>query len=117
MLENGTTIDDFIKCVAYDLVPACEAEMIRFRTIHFDFNKYNIRDDMKPLLDEAVSIINENECCYLIEGHTDSIGSLKYNQKLSERPRSVRLRLPDEERRCQRLQAEHHRLRQDPPRG
>ncbi len=40
---------------------------------------------MKPLLDEAVSIINENECCYLIEGHTDSIGSLKYNQKLSER--------------------------------
>ncbi len=85
MLENGTTIDDFIKCVAYDLVPACEAEMIRFRTIHFDFNKYNIRDDMKPLLDEAVTIINENECCYLIEGHTDSIGSIKYNQKLSER--------------------------------
>lgn len=85
LLENGTAVDDFIKCVAYDLVAACEAEMVMFRTIHFDLAKWNIKEEMKPLLDEAVSIINENECCYLIEGHTCSLGSIPYNQRLSEK--------------------------------
>jgi len=85
MLENGTTIDDFIKCFAYDLVAACEAEMVSFRTIHFDLAKWNIREDMVPLLEEAVQIINDNECCYLIEGHTCSLGSIPYNQRLSEK--------------------------------
>ncbi len=85
LLVNGTAIDDFIKCFAYDMVAACEAEMVMFRTIHFDLAKWNIRDDMKPLLEEAVQIINDNECCYLIEGHTCSLGSIPYNQKLSEK--------------------------------
>ena len=85
MLGNGTAVEDFLKCVAYDLVPACEGDMISFKTINFDLAKWNIRDDMKPLLDEAVSLVNENECCYLVEGHTCTLGSVPYNQKLSEK--------------------------------
>ncbi len=85
MLANGTAVEDFIKCVGYDLIAACEGDMISFRTIHFDLAKWNIRDDMVPLLEEAVTIINDNECCYLIEGHTCSLGSIPYNQRLSEK--------------------------------
>ncbi len=85
LLANGTAVEDFLKCVAYDLVPCCEGDMVTFRTIHFDLAKWNIKDQMKPLLDEAIKIINDNECCYLIEGHTCSLGSRPYNQKLSEK--------------------------------
>lgn len=55
--------------------------------VKFDFDKYNIKDMYKPELDEAAaSIIKQYpDANVLIEGNTDSVGTLDYNQALSLR--------------------------------
>jgi len=52
----------------------------------FDFDKSNIKDDMIPVLQEAKKILDEcTATSYKVAGHTCSIGTDAYNQKLSER--------------------------------
>jgi len=66
--------------------PVC-GKMI-LRGIHFDFDKYNIKKQWVVVLDEAVKTLSQPPCDkvnVVIEGHTDSIGSDAYNQRLSER--------------------------------
>jgi OmpA-OmpF porin, OOP family len=60
-------------------------EIITFNLL-FDFDKATIRDDMVPMLEQAQKILNEDPAAtYVIAGHTCSIGTDAYNQKLSER--------------------------------
>ncbi|WP_319370756.1 OmpA family protein [uncultured Ilyobacter sp.] len=52
----------------------------------FDFNKYEVKEDFKPLLDtlyEALTIYKG--VTVKIDGHTDNIGSYDYNLVLSKR--------------------------------
>ena len=66
--------------------PVC-GKMI-LRGIHFDFDKYNIKKQWVVVLDEAAKALSQPPCDkvnIVIEGHTDSIGSDAYNQRLSER--------------------------------
>jgi outer membrane protein OmpA-like peptidoglycan-associated protein len=59
---------------------------IILRSVHFDFNKANIRSDAIPVLNEAVNVLKEEGTVGVIcAGHTDSIGSDAYNMKLSRR--------------------------------
>jgi OOP family OmpA-OmpF porin len=63
-----------------------ESKRIVLRGINFDFNKANIKREFAPVLDEAAQILKDNSSIRVtIEGHTDSIGSDAYNQRLSER--------------------------------
>ena len=56
------------------------------RSVHFDFDKSNIRPDAVPVLDEAVRILKEQGSVnVVVEGHTDGIGTEAYNLKLSRR--------------------------------
>jgi OOP family OmpA-OmpF porin len=56
------------------------------RGVNFDFDKSNIKSEFAPILDEAAQILKDNPNIKVtIEGHTDSIGSDAYNQRLSER--------------------------------
>jgi OOP family OmpA-OmpF porin len=51
----------------------------------FDFDKYDIKPEAYPVLDEVVSVLNKNpEVEVEIQGHTDGVGSAEYNQTLSE---------------------------------
>jgi OOP family OmpA-OmpF porin len=53
---------------------------------YFDFNKAVLKPEGKQKVDEVVSELKANPSIrVLVEGHTDSIGSEAYNQKLSER--------------------------------
>ncbi len=55
------------------------------RGIYFDFNKSTIKPQSYVVLDEAAKILKENPSIRVeIQGHTDSVGSDEYNQKLSE---------------------------------
>ena len=66
--------------------PPPEKKKIVLRGVNFDFNKSNIRPDAQPVLDEAISTLKEYKQITLsVEGHTDSIGTEQYNQKLSMR--------------------------------
>jgi outer membrane protein OmpA-like peptidoglycan-associated protein len=59
---------------------------IVLRSVHFDFNKSNIRPDAVPVLDEAVNVLkDESTVGVIVAGHTDSVGSDAYNMKLSHR--------------------------------
>jgi OOP family OmpA-OmpF porin len=53
---------------------------------HFDFNKATLKPEGMAKLDEAATVMTENaDLTVSVEGHTDSVGSDAYNQKLSER--------------------------------
>jgi len=72
--------------VAQAAPPPAEKKKIVLRGVNFDFNKWNIRPDARPILDEAISTLKEYKQITLsVEGHTDSIGSAEYNDKLSLR--------------------------------
>jgi OOP family OmpA-OmpF porin len=52
----------------------------------FDFDKYDIKLEAYPALNEVVTVLKKNpEMKVEIQGHTDSKGTARYNQKLSER--------------------------------
>jgi outer membrane protein OmpA-like peptidoglycan-associated protein len=59
---------------------------IVLRGVNFDFDKYNIRSDAVPILEQACSILKQESTINVVaQGYTDSIGTEAYNQKLSER--------------------------------
>ena len=52
----------------------------------FDTDKYNIKPEYLANLDNAAQKIKEHpEKAIEVQGHTDNVGTFKYNQKLSER--------------------------------
>ena len=59
---------------------------IVLRGVNFDFDKYNIRPDAVPILEEAAKTLqSEADVRVAVNGYTDGIGSAAYNQALSER--------------------------------
>ena len=59
---------------------------IVLRGVNFDFDKYNIRPDAVPILEEAAKTLKEeSEITVSVDGYTDSVGTEAYNQRLSER--------------------------------
>lgn len=70
-----------------------EEKIIITQTVHFEFNKWNIRPVSYPILDDVVAVLQQNPQIkkLRVEGHTDWIGSDEYNNRLSlKRADSVR---------------------------
>jgi OOP family OmpA-OmpF porin len=65
--------------------------------VHFAFDKYDIRPEDAAILDEAVSVLKQNQNVTIdVNGYCDAIGTVKYNQKLSEkRANAVAMYLED----------------------
>ena len=54
--------------------------------VDFDFNSATINSNAQIELEDAIKALNSSPSMTLdIEGHTDNIGNVEYNQKLSER--------------------------------
>lgn len=54
--------------------------------IHFDYDRYFIRDDAKPVLEENANWLNKFKSVkLLIEGHCDERGTEEYNLALGEK--------------------------------
>jgi len=72
-------------------VPVEEPLKITAR-IHFDFDKYNIKREYIPILNEVARALKENDFLKVrIEGYTDIIGPKDYNEKLAmKRAKAVR---------------------------
>jgi len=64
------------------------------KIIHFDFDKYNIREDQKPLVEEDANLINSDDAkdfSVKLEGNTDEWGTDEYNYALGlRRAKSVK---------------------------
>jgi len=97
--EDG--LKRFVRDVFYTVVPdaaparamapaavvasgACES--ITFGNLNFGFDLYQITKDMEPALEQASTLLKDSTCkSFTVTGHTDSVGTEAYNQKLSER--------------------------------
>lgn len=59
---------------------------ITLENIYYDFEKWDIRDDAKPSLDELVSLMNNNPSLRIqLSSHTDCRGDNDFNQNLSQK--------------------------------
>ena len=66
--------------------PAKGTKLATVGAANFDFNKATIKPGARDELDAAVKTLRDNPSVnVVVEGHTDSVGSDSYNQKLSER--------------------------------
>ncbi|SUI97830.1 Photosystem I P700 chlorophyll a apoprotein A2 [Sphingobacterium spiritivorum] len=53
--------------------------------IYYDLDKYNIREDAKPILNQLVRTMRDNPTLKIeLSSHTDSRATAKYNMKLSQ---------------------------------
>lgn len=94
-LADAGALKKYVKDVFYDVVadepvarsmPKAECETITFGNLNFGFNLYQITKEMEPALEQALTILKDSKCQkFIIEGHTDNVGGVPYNQKLSER--------------------------------
>jgi len=61
--------------------PTCELQ-----TIHFDFNRYNLRSEDRSTLDSNAECLKErSEMMVTIEGHCDDRGTEEYNIALGDK--------------------------------
>ncbi len=96
-LGNPAAMKQYVKDVFYEVVAdapaaraiapaAAECETITFGNLNFGFDKYQITKEMEPALEQALTILKDSKCQkFTVEGHTDNVGGVPYNQKLSER--------------------------------
>lgn len=67
-------------------IEALKKKFVELSLIHFKFDKSDIQQGDVPILDEVTSLMLRRESVIVtLKGHTDAIGSEKYNQKLSEK--------------------------------
>jgi OOP family OmpA-OmpF porin len=87
LAQNKAAVDKFVHdvfCFAKPEKP--KEEVLILRGIHFDFDKYNIKPEWAVVLDEGVqTLMKRPNIKVIIEGHCDGMGTIPYNQKLSER--------------------------------
>ena len=54
--------------------------------VYFDYNKYEIKKEQRPVLDKLAEHLEKNpKLALVIEGHCDERGSTEYNRALGER--------------------------------
>ena len=67
-------------------VPVNEVGCWILKGLNFDTAKWDIKPQYYPLLDDVVRILKSNPGMRLeIQGHTDNVGSARYNMKLSQK--------------------------------
>lgn len=68
------------------LVPIEAGSVAQLNNIFFDYDKWDLRPESRFELDRFVDVLNKNPTMVIeIAGHTDSVGSDSYNEKLSDR--------------------------------
>jgi len=56
------------------------------KKVHFDFDKYDIKESMKPILHRNADwLLKHGSVVILIEGHCDERGTFEYNMALGEK--------------------------------
>ncbi|MCX8082305.1 MAG: peptidoglycan-associated lipoprotein Pal [bacterium] len=99
MKEGKATKEEIAKAIKNEPIPATNIEgkvfvspseiseelAKIFQNIHFDFDKYDIRPDARPILNAIGKYLSENpKVEILIEGHCDERGTREYNLVLGE---------------------------------
>ncbi len=82
---SALTGEDIPLAEAPDDIVYVEPTGPEFQNIHFEFDRYQIRDVDKPTLERIADWMQDHEGMYLlIEGHCDERGTNEYNMALGE---------------------------------
>jgi peptidoglycan-associated lipoprotein len=66
--------------------PKATLQETQFKTVYFDFDKYDLRSDAKASLDADFALLQEfPDAIVKVEGHCDERGSVEYNLSLGEK--------------------------------
>lgn len=56
------------------------------RSVYFDFDKYNVKDDFRPMIEaHAAYLTGHKDAKVILQGNTDDRGSREYNLALGQR--------------------------------
>ncbi|MGN8034798.1 OmpA family protein [Chitinophaga sp. 22321] len=81
MLERVDSMDNPTLCLQHYEIE----KPIILNNIYYDFNKATLREESKAVLDTVVDMLKDNPKITIeMSAHTDSVGSVKYNEKLSQ---------------------------------
>ncbi|MDI6776657.1 MAG: peptidoglycan-associated lipoprotein Pal [Syntrophales bacterium] len=70
---------------AKELVPTAKEEF-KLEDIHFDFDKFNLKPEVRKILEQHTDwLLKHENCSLVIEGHCDERGTTEYNLALGER--------------------------------
>jgi OOP family OmpA-OmpF porin len=87
LYKNRAAMQQFVNsvfCAAPK--PAAVEQKVVLRGIQFDLDKYNIKPEYQPILDEAVASLKAKpDVKVVINGYTDNSGTAEYNMALSKR--------------------------------
>lgn len=62
------------------------ANMLSKRSVYFDFDKYNVKEEFRPMVDAHAAYLNGNRSAKIaIQGNADERGSREYNLALGQR--------------------------------
>ncbi|MDQ1264957.1 MAG: hypothetical protein QG635_107 [Bacteroidota bacterium] len=82
-VESYTIENKFLKLMDGQKVD--EREYNQFRFISFPYNKADLVNEHKPIINSAKRVLKDNKTVVTIKGYTDRMGEDDINQKLSQR--------------------------------
>lgn len=86
--ENSTTVNVLVK-----LDPLITNREIRLNDIYYDFDRWDIRKDARPSLDNLAKMLKDNPRLRIrLASHTDCVGNDAYNLNLSQKRASSAVR-------------------------
>ncbi|OAJ51308.1 flagellar motor protein MotB [Paraburkholderia ginsengiterrae] len=82
---NRDTETSLNKAVGIEVAPVANGVAVKLpETALFDFNKSDVRGDATAVIDRSAVLLNRSKKPIVVEGYTDNVGTLEYNQQLSE---------------------------------
>ena len=82
---NRDTETSLNKAVGIEVAPVAGGVAVKLpETALFDFNKSDVRSDATAVIDRSAVLLKRSKKPIVVEGYTDNVGTLEYNQQLSE---------------------------------
>ena len=97
-LTDNTTVKVTEDSMTPEVLNQKLANTLSKEVVHFDFDKYNIREDQLPIVEEVANILKDTKTNYTvrIEGNCDEWGTDEYNYALGlKRAKTVKQALID----------------------
>ena len=82
---NRDTETSLNKAVGIEVAPVADGVAVKLpETALFDFNQSDIRTDATAVVNRSSVLLKRSKKPIVVEGYTDNVGTLEYNQQLSE---------------------------------
>ncbi|MFM0732325.1 OmpA family protein [Paraburkholderia sediminicola] len=82
---NRDTETSLNKAVGIEVTPVANGVSVKLpESALFEFGKSEVRGDAVAVINRSAVLLNRSKKPVLVEGYTDNVGTLDYNQQLSE---------------------------------